>query len=446
MVVSGTRATIAAMEHRLTDRSTRTWIAIVAVALIVVACGQATPTPTPAPTATPTPTVAPSVSPLPSPSASASLDPNAVFDEIERQVIAIRGLKPTAAVDREIIDEPRLRDLLTAMYDEDNTPAVVAANERLYKALGLIPADASLRALSLDLMSSGVAGFYRDDEKKMYVVARSGAITPADRITYAHEYTHALQDQHWSVFKDQKGVTDRGDWYLGRAGVYEGDATLLMTYWAQAHLTMAELLEAAKVDPAAQAILDGTPAILREPLLYPYTTGLQFSLQTQITGGWPAVDALYDKLPTSTEQVMHPESYLKGDQPVDVQLPAKLAKALGAGWSTPLLDTFGELQTGIWLKEGGVPAAQADDAAAGWGGDRLAVIEGPDGAWAIAWHTAWDTTADAAAFETAATTALAKAGGVGQVVPGEGGLNRWVVIGDGAKTLDHVAGVLGLAG
>ena len=61
---------------------------------------------------------------------------------------------------------------------------------------------------------------------------------------------------------------------------------------------------------------------------------------------------------------------------------------------------------------------RARDAAAGWGGDRLAVVEGPDGAWAVAMQTAWDTEADAAAFETAATTALKKATGVAQVLPG----------------------------
>ncbi len=82
----------------------------------------------------------------------------------------------------------------------------------------------------------------------------------------------------------------------------------------------------------------------------------------------------------------------------------------------------------------------------GWGGDRLAVINGPDGAWALAMHTVWDTKADAAEFETAATTALKKAGGVAQVVPGSGGTTRWVVVGSDDATLTRVAGALGLAG
>ena len=112
----------------------------------------------------------------------------------------------------------------------------------------------------------------------------------------------------------------------------------------------------------------------------------------------------------------------------------------------PLEDTFGEFQTGIWLRESGVDLAAANDAAAGWGGDRLAVLKGPDDAWAVAWKTEWDTAADAAAFETAAETALAKAGGQARILPGEGGTTRWIVIAGDDATLGRVANALGLAG
>ena len=64
--------------------------------------------------------------------------------------------------------------MITEMFDEDTPPAYLAANERLYKALGLIPATSDLRDLSLDLLSGGVAGFYRNDQGKLYVVSKSG--------------------------------------------------------------------------------------------------------------------------------------------------------------------------------------------------------------------------------------------------------------------------------
>lgn len=391
-----------------------------------------------------------SASPSGTPSAgpSAVVDENAALDAIEAQVVALRGLEPTAKVGREIIDAVRLREMLTDDFDESNPPASVAASERVYKALGLLPEDASLRTLSLDMQSAGVAGFYRNDQKKMYVVSRSGSLGAEDRIAYAHEYTHALQDQHYPVFTDQKDVRDRGDWILARQAVYEGDATILMSYWAIGNLTQEEMAQITQPGSSAEqlAILDSMPAILREPLLYPYLTGGPYILAAQMSGGWSAVDDFYARMPESTEQILHPEAYAAKEAPVEVTMPKTLAKDLGAGWSVPLEDTFGEFLMGIWLREGGVATTDANAAAAGWGGDRLAVMNGPDGAWALAMQTSWDTAADATEFETAATTALKKAGGPGQVLPGVGGKVRWVLVGDDAKTLQTVAGVLGLAG
>ena len=93
-----------------------------------------------------------------------------------------------------------------------------------------------------------------------------------------------------------------------------------------------------------------------------------------------------------------------------------------------------------------IDAETALRAAEGWGGDRLALLQGPGGAWAIAWHTIWDSGTDADEFEAAATVALGNATGKGSVLPGQGGTTRWVVVGSSDAVLAKVAGVLGLAG
>ena len=338
--------------------------------------------------------------------------------------------------------------MLTKQFDEETPPAYLAAEERFYKALGLIKPDDSLRTLTLDLLSGGVAAFYRDDQGRIYVRSNSGTPGANERFYFSHEYDHALQDQHFSVFKDQKGIVDQSDRILARQAVYEGDASLTMAQWAAGNLGAAELLQilGASADPQAGAALNRAPAILRAPLEFPYTTGLNFVSAAYGQGQWPAVDAFYGRMPASTEQILHPDKYAAAEAPVQVAMPADLAKRLGPGWSVPLQDTFGELQLGIWLQEGGVDQTAATAAAAGWGGDRLAVLEGPGGAWSIAMQTTWDTDADATAFETAATTALGKAQGVSRVLPGAGGKTRWVLVADGAASLQKVAGALGLAG
>ena len=46
-----------------------------------------------------------------------------------------------------------------------------------------------------------------------------------------------------------------------------------------------------------------------------------------------------------------------------------------------------------------------------WGGDRAALYEGPDGAWAVVLSTAWRTEAGASAFMAGTTQRLVTLGG-----------------------------------
>jgi hypothetical protein len=72
----------------------------------------------------------------------------------------------------------------------------------------------------------------------------------------------------------------------------------------------------------------------------------------------------------------------------------------------PLQDPVGELQLGIWLRESGADPDAAAAATAGWGGDRLAVYDGPDDAWAVVVDTRWDSARDANEFADAAQGAV----------------------------------------
>ena len=220
---------------------------VLLVAVLVAACNSATPTPSPeaSPTAAP-PSAAPSPTPSEAPAAAPSSVPTAadpIYDEIEQEVAALRGLQPTGDVARTTLDEAQLAEEMEKLYHEESPPELVAANERFYKALGLLPTDASLGDLTVEMLSGGVAGYYRDDQKTLYVVSRSGEVGPNEKVTFAHEFDHALQDQHFTIFKDQEGVTNRSDWLLARQALYEGDASLLMTLWMSENFAPEEFQE-----------------------------------------------------------------------------------------------------------------------------------------------------------------------------------------------------------
>ncbi len=421
---------------------------LLAVALFGSACDASKPIGSPSPSAGPSASAGPSL-PTASPSPTPFVDPAIVYSTIEDQVLALRGLAAKSPVAPIVLDEAGLRKLVGELFRKDNPEALIEANERMLKAFGLLPPDESLADLYLELFGSQVAGMYNPEDKKLYVVSKSGGLGVTEKSTFAHEFTHALQDQNFdlgSLKLDEVGQSDRS---YARLALVEGDATLVMSYWQLQSLTQDELgsmLGGALDDPSTKVLLE-MPPILRESLLFPYLSGLTFVQGLQASGGWEAVDAAYAQPPASTEQILHPEKYATGEKPIAVRLPGDLATRLGAGWKVALEDGFGEFQLGIWLRGNTtIGIGGANQAAAGWGGDRAVLLNGPDGTWGVVLRTAWDTDADAAEFEAAAGSLVDGLASPGALLPGTGGTERWVLIASDEPTLNRLSGVLGLAG
>jgi hypothetical protein len=424
------------------SRGSARGLAAVLLSVLLAACGNATITAGPT-TATPSPTLATASA---GPSATPE-DPLAVYARIEQQVQQIRGLTATTVVTPQILDSAGVAKELNARFDEGNPAGTLASEQQVYEALGLLPTGISLRDELFKLLTSQVAGFYEPDTKKMFVVSKTGAIGPAEKVTFAHEFDHALQDQHFDLSKlgtDEAGQSDRS---LARLSVAEGDATLLMTDWLQQELSPADMLAmiGQSLDPTQTAILNGMPPFLRDQLMFPYTTGLSFTQAIFATGGWKAVDGEYVTPPDSTEQVIHPSAYLSHAKPLTVTIPTDIATRLGKGWTAPFQDTAGEFTLGEWLKvAGGVDETVASDAATGWGGDRMVLVEGPSGAWGVAIVTKWDTSADADEFAAAAQGAVGKLAHADLFRPVEGEVS--IVIGSNDDIRARLANVLGFAG
>jgi hypothetical protein len=412
---------------------------LVSVALVVTACGGTTASPSATQSATAAPTASPAATAA---SPTASADASAIYAAVNEQVREIRGLDEKTPVEPRIVSPEEMATVVTKSFQEDAPPELIAGYDRLYKGLGLMSADDALSDLYVDLLESQVAGLYVPKDKGLYVVSKEGGVGPVERVFYAHEYDHALQDQNFDLETFTDGLTDQTDRQLARQSLVEGDAYVLMTYWLQQHLTPEELTEvvAAGSDPEATAALEKIPPIIQAQLLFSALQGTQWVIGEQVGGGWEAIDRAFADPPDSTEQILHPEKWASREAPIAVDLPDDLAAAMGDGWSVALEDTMGEHQTSIWLDS-------ADAAAAvGWGGDRIVVLEGPGETWAIGWRTDWDTTGDAQEFELAATGRVASAGGPGAVLPGAGGTTRWVVIGSDDASFERLAGALGLAG
>lgn len=412
--------------------------ALGAVALagsLIAGCVNVTPLPTsthstPAPTTRP-PTATPSLAPTattrpaqsgspqasgPPASPSGSLDPALAteIDAVIASVPAVRELQPTRDVPFEFISRDQFRDDLVALNDAEVPVEVRAAEERLLKRLGLLPADASLDALVLDLYGAQVLAYYQPDNGRFYIISRDQPFGPSDKIVVAHEYTHALQDQHFDLKTNTISDPSQGDAQLGQLAVIEGDATLTSQLWASQNLTPDELLQllGEAFGGLDQSQLEGIPLVLRRQLEFPYTEGFLFANGLYEESGFDAVNAAIQTPPASTEQILHPEKYTAHEEPIDLPgdlgLPiADFSQSMGTGWTRTYEQTMGELGIQILATGGEEPAVNLpglpvdwphQEVAAGWGGDRLNMYENSDGRWLVLWATAWDSEADQSEF------------------------------------------------
>lgn len=345
------------------------------------------------------PTVA-TASPTPSTAATAgpTADETAELAQIEAQVRQLRGLPAAEIGAPDILSRDQLSAELARIFQRDYPADERAADDALLRALGLLTADQEIGELTEQLYSEQVLGYYDFDAKRMVVVSETG-LDPQARITYAHEYTHALQDAAFDTGAAHEAVVGDDDAALARLGLEEGDASLAMVIWGLANLTQEELLG---VSETPIPDMRGIPAWMVDQLEFPYLAGATFVSQLYASGGWDAVNAAYDDPPASTEQLLHPEKYVAAEAPVAVAAPevaAALDASVGGGWVTDESSTLGEGMIRIWLGGIGVAEDEATTASAGWGGDALTLTTAPSGDWVLALRIAWDAPAQADEFE-----------------------------------------------
>jgi hypothetical protein len=315
---------------------------------------------------------------------------------IEAQVAQIRGLQPLSEPELKLLDPSSLNAYLTDAFERDYLPSEREADQKELVMLGLIKPTDDLVQIELNLLNSQVVGVYDPDAKSMFVLANDGGFGPGERITYAHEFNHALQDQYFNLDSIAPKHPDSNDRSLAVHSVVEGDAVLLQTLWAQANITQDELMQLARAGGSDDG-LGRVPLVVRAELLFPYVEGFNFVRQVFRQGnGYAAVDDVLRNPPESTSQVLHPDKYRDQVHPVEVQLP-DLATTLGSDWRRVGGGVLGELDTRVLLEQWGTDHTEAVRVAAGWSGDRWQVVD-RDGRSAIVVKSTWETPAAARDF------------------------------------------------
>lgn len=325
----------------------------------------------------------------------------AIRAAVEANVVEVRGLELLDPITPVVLTRDELRERVENEFAAEVTPEESAADVLELSAFDFLGRDYDLYGAQLTLQSEGILGYY-DPETAEFVVVNDGALLdPAAQWTHAHEFVHALQDQH----HDLDALNDESLDSEARAAVRalaEGEAELVQFLYLNGDFFTQSEIDAILNDPDQTdgGFLRDFPPVLVNDLAFPYTSGVEFVVDLYREGGFEAIDAAWADPPRTTEHILHPDRYRAGDAPQIVAL-APLTDTLGAGWELIDEDILGEFYLRQYLGQQ-LPAAAVDRAATGWGGDRYAVYwNAADEALVMALRLVWDTPADALEFAAA---------------------------------------------
>lgn len=252
-------------------------------------------------------------------------------------------------------------------------------------ALGWIPEPVDLLPLKAALLARAT-GAWLDEESGTLVLVEPDSpegqsVDPALGVALAH----LLREFGGILLGDAIGLST--DERLGREALLFGDASLTRLLWELQQPVQPEpanRLPASDPDhPLNQVPL---PAFLRELVMFPMRSGMEFAQSLHSAGGFPQLDSAYSRPPISCAEVLETEKYLRGSPRIGAfsSGPAEV-RGTKPYWDDEL-GQFGCLSILRFHNE----ANPSLDGSAGWVADRLLVYptegEGRDHA---CWQTRW---------------------------------------------------------
>jgi hypothetical protein len=326
------------------------------------------------------------------------------YDRSELRAIVRRAMARVEVIrQREFLDEVFIDVITREEYREriDGDVPPDPFRDQFYEALFLIGEDTDASTRLHQHRHRAVGGYY--SASSFVIVTDDSDDNLIHPYVVAHELVHALQDDHfdsspWAVTFDGR---------QGNRGLLEGEANYVADRYAERCETEWDC-----VQPASRPRLDVNRSTRALGLTRgsPYAEGPSFVKALRDRGGWAAVDRAHERLPVSTEQLIHPEAY-PDDEPADVRVDNRS----NGDWQRIRKDTIGDkrdrlgeaaLYAMLW-RNGVIPEDHPDTrdlhstyshpATTGWEGDAFVPYRN-DGEFGYVWELAWADETEAEEF------------------------------------------------
>jgi hypothetical protein len=314
----------------------------------------------------------------PSPATNPGPDSLQAADDILATMSNLLSLPILHPVKKSIRSREQIRQYLLAEEKKDRDEAKDYADQKTLEEFGLIPKGYPLEESLNDILTEQIVGMYDPDEQEFFISDRADA--NALPMVMAHELTHALQDQHYHIDAWRDAAKPNDDAETARDAVLEGAATAAMVDYVgrNVHKGARDIpdidISSILGDVNKSPELSKAPLIIRDELVFPYAAGVIFVQHVlRATAGWNDFGQVFANPPASTQQIMHPDLYLRHVQPVPVTLP-DFSTLLPPEWKKLDENLMGEFGVQEILKQF-LGADHATEIAPAWAGDRYAIFE-----------------------------------------------------------------------
>ena len=301
----------------------------------------------------------------------------ATADEVLHDMSQITGWTLKEPLKKSIRSREEIRAYVLAQMDNEKDTKERYASARSAEAFGLIPKGFNLDAFLVDLLTEQIAGLYDPKAHEFYI---ADWIAPDEqRMVMSHELTHALMDQQFRIEPWAHAARPNDDAEMAREAVLEGSAMAAMLDYMLRDKGL-KLRDLPDVDPSLfvgdltdTPQLKKAPPFIKDSLMFPYFSGLTFSLTVLRADGWNGFVGVFAKPPANTQQIMHPALYREGKAaaPLKIDLPDGVP---GSDWTKLEENSMGEFGWKEVLKQF-LDEDLAKKVAAGWDGDDYATYE-----------------------------------------------------------------------
>ncbi len=295
--------------------------------------------------------------------------------------------------------EEKIRTSLRARLSDEQA----ASQARAARALGLTPEEFDCIDALTGLILEQAGGHYEPSTNELFIDAAADFENRPDLKTkLVKEIAFALLQQHHPGIGLDPLHPQNNDQAAAARAFMLGDAVA-----TKIHFGVVEALNTDYGRPpqgrVVPTVSSSAPLYLRQLFLFPYMMGSSFAQELSQDDGPKSLNRIYDRLPSSTTEILHPELYTASP----AFLPGTvLYDEVYVHDTAPYADNvLGEFTMYILFKAR-LHEDQAFEAASGWLADRYLCYPGTDGPAGdhVHWRTLWQTEEDAAEFLKAAQT------------------------------------------